>query len=389
MCEAVSSGDSLRFLFHFYDLHRRAGIQRAICEVSNALVADGNKVFVVAGTGRGELAYALDERVSLIKVEHPEPPWSGILVWPWKAVWALRQLVHIWHIVKVVRPSLLVDHGTALGLLYPFRRLAGVPFVLERHFAVRSFPNGRLIQRVLSYVKPSSPLVVVADGIAAEVRSYGHRKVYMIPYIVPQDARPSEYVHQSPKIGLLMGRANPQKGFDIFLEALGREKVPGWIFMIVGPGVDNDSGLRALVERHGLQESVRLLPEADNPFEYIRRASCVIMPSRYEALPMVALETLAIGRPLIASDIDGLKEVVSDGVNGRLFPPGNVEKLSECLVCTCRDEERLAEFARNAPLSLEKFRAGAVVEGWKKVAAESRGMAINGWHRESLEATPE
>lgn len=363
-------GGFLRFLFHFYDLEQRAGIQRAICEVSNALVADGNEVCVVCGTGRDRVAYGLDDRVSVININHPEPHISGVHAWPWKVGWAIRQWFSVARIVKDLKPSLVVDHGTSLGLLYPFRRLAGTPFALERHFAVRSFPNGRVIHRALAWLKSSGVFVVVAEGIASELRSYGHKNVHVIPYILPAEAKPSEYIHQDPKIGLLMGRAKPQKGFDIFLEALALKRIPGWRFLIVGPGVDRDPSLQSLVRKRHLGDVVRLLPAAKDPFEYIRAASCVIMPSRYEALPMVALETLAIGRPLIASDTDGLKEVVMDRVNGRLFPRGDTQKLSDCLVSLCRDENSLAEYANNAPQSLEKFRAESVVKAWKSVAMQ-------------------
>ncbi len=176
-----------------------------------------------------------------------------------------------------------------------------------------------------------------------------------------------------------MGRAKPEKGFDIFLEALARERVPGWRFVIIGPGVEQDQLLKRLVGKYQLQEVVSLLPAASDPFEHISKASCVIMPSRYEALPLVALETLAIGRPLIASDVDGLKEVVIDGVNGRLFPSGDVRKLSECLVSTCRDEESLAKYAKNAPCCLEKFRAEGVVQAWKNLAMECDGTNTIAW----------
>lgn len=371
MYRSLSKREMLRFLFHFYDLQKKAGIQRAICELSNALVADGNEVFIVSATARSRVAYALDDRVSLIEVDHPEPGSTGMRAWMWKTAWALRQWLYVFKIARRLRPTIFVDHGTSLGLLYPFRTIAGAPFALQRHFPVNAFPNGRVIHKGLSYLKSSSVIVVLVESIASELRSCGYKNVYVIPNALPMSAQPSEYVPQDPKIGLLMGRAkNPQKGFDIFLEALALRKIPGWKFMIVGPEVDQDPLLRGLVEEHGLQETVDLLPATDNPLECIRKASCVIMPSRYEALPMVALESLAIGRPLIASNTDGLKDVVVDGVNGRLFPCGDIRKLSECLVNTCQDEEKLVAYARNAPGSLEKFRPGRVVEAWKAIALE-------------------
>jgi len=358
----------LRFMFHFYDVRQKAGIQRAICELSNALVDDGHEVFVVSATSRQDVTYALDSRVSVIEIAHPEPSHFGPSAWPLRAAWAVRQWRYVSRIAKELKPSIFVDHGTALGLLYPFRRIAKVPFVIQRHFPIEAFPNGRVMHRFLYYLKRWAVVVVVAEGTAWEFRSYGFRNVYVIPEPVPASAQPAAYPGQFSKIGLLMGRAVPQKGFDLFLEALALKEIPGWQFIIIGPGVDQDAGLRTLVERHRLQNTVSLLPATDDPYEYVAKASCVIMPSRYEGLPFVALESLAVGRPVLAADVDGLRDVVIDGVNGRLFPSENIQKLSECLANLCGDEEALARYAGNAPQSIERFRAKNVIEAWKKLA---------------------
>ena len=216
-----------------------------------------------------------------------------------------------------------------------------------------------------------------------------YKNVYVIPNVLAAGAKPSEYLPQSPKLGLLMGRANPQKGFDLFLEALGRKRIPGWSFQIVGPGVDKDPLLRQLMKKYQLQDTVSLLPATNNPFEYIKRASCVIMPSRYEGLGMVALEALAIGRPVIASDVDGLNEIVLDGVNGRCFPCEDVQKLSDCLVSACGDENKLAEYARNAPSFLDKFRAESVVKAWKNVVMDCTCVDIDAAAKRSSVVTAE
>lgn len=359
----------LRFLFHFYDLRQRAGIQRAICELSNALVKDGHEVFIISATEAGEVTYDLDSRVSLIEVAHPEPRRFGPSAWPFRAAWAFRQLRYVSRITKKLKPSIFVDHGTSLGLLYPFRTLAGVPFVVQRHFSIGGFPNGRVMHRLLYYLKRSALIAVLTEGAATDLRSYGYRNAYVIPNVVPAGACPAEYPNGFPRVGLLMGRASPQKGFDIFLEALALQKIPGWHFTIVGPGVDEDPQLRSLVERYRLHNEVSLLPATNSPYDFITKASCVIMPSRYEGLPFVALESLAIGRPVIAADVDGLRDVVIDGVNGRLFPSGDIQKLSERLVLTCDDERALSTFARNAPSSIEQFRAKRVIGAWEKLIA--------------------
>ncbi|MGD0155687.1 MAG: glycosyltransferase [Terracidiphilus sp.] len=183
--------------------------------------------------------------------------------------------------------------------------------------------------------------------------------------MLPAEARPAPYREAIPRTGLLMGRAKTQqKGFDLFLQPLAVTKMEGWHFRIVGPDVDSDPLLSALVQAHHLQGRVELLPPNDDPYALLRSCSCLIMPSRYEALPMVALEALSIGRPVLASNVDGLHDIVVPGMNGMLFHAGDVEELSATLQFMGNNPARLEYFASNASASVHRFQGNVVAEAW-------------------------
>jgi glycosyltransferase involved in cell wall biosynthesis len=355
----------MKFLFHFYDLHHCAGIQRAIIELSNALVGAGHEVVIAVNTPRAKVVFPLDERVVLEGISNPEPNYFGLAAWPRRTAWAFRELFVLQNLVRHYRPSIVVDHGTALGLLYPSRSLNGVPFVLQRHFPVGGFPHGKLLHRLLSIFSSAKTVVALTESIAEEMRFQGQRRVVVIPNVLPDHAKPSRYQNAVPRTGLLVGRAKtPQKGFDLFLRALALTKMEGWHFRIVGPDVDSDPLLLTLVKEHQLQDRVELLPPSDDLFTLLSSCCCLIMPSRYEALPMVALEALSIGRPVLASDVDGLRDIVRPGVNGILFPSGDIEELSDALRTLEMDAERLEYFAGNASESVRRFQGPAVVSAW-------------------------
>ncbi len=361
--------DKVRFLFHFYDLEQRAGIQRAICELSNALVEKNHEVAVASATQHASMAYHLDPRVQLLLTPYPEYKHSGIRAWPFKAAWALRQTSVIRALARQVRPDIIVDHGTALGLLYPFGTLDGIPFVLQRHFPGRSFPCGGLLYRLLSMVCLSKVVVVLTDGIAHEMRSLGFRHIIVIPNVIPVEAKPASWPETEPRIGLLLGRAaSPQKGFDLFLRALAQSQPPGWRFVIAGPGVESHPQLLELVSRHKLSSCVSLLPATNDPYALIRQSSLLIAPSRYEALPMVVLEALSIGRPVLASDAEGLREVVIPKLNGEIVPAGDVDKLSAALMHLCGNPGFLYQLAASAPSSIARYHRKEVVRAWIELA---------------------
>lgn len=355
----------MKFLFHFYDLHQKAGIQRAICELSNAMIQEGHEVIVYSNTPRNQIAYGLNNYVVVETCNNPEPQRTGFSAWSAKLLWAVRQWSPLRKMVLKYRPDMVVDHGTALGLLYPLARLGGVPFALQRHFPGRNFPHGWALYRAISAFSIAKTMVVLTDAIASDMRLLGFKNVPVIPNPTPSNAHYCPYEEATPRLGLLMGRAgNPQKGFDLFLEALALHRIEGWQFQIVGPGVDTDPLLHELVTQYHLEGDVKLLAATADPYRLIREASCLIMPSRYEGLPMVALEALSIGRPVVAANVDGLRELVVQGVNGILFQSGSAAHLSAALLTMAADFTRLDSLAKNAPASIDGFRPNVIVLKW-------------------------
>jgi glycosyltransferase involved in cell wall biosynthesis len=86
------------------------------------------------------------------------------------------------------------------------------------------------------------------------------------------------------------------------------------------------------------------------------------MPSRSEGLGLAAIEALAAARPVIAFAVGGLPEVVVDGLNGRLVPPGDSEAFAKAVIETLHDPGRRFCYARGAALSARRFGVEAHVE---------------------------
>jgi glycosyltransferase involved in cell wall biosynthesis len=131
---------------------------------------------------------------------------------------------------------------------------------------------------------------------------------------VEPERRPAPYL-------VAVGRLSPQKGFDVLLDALA--KLPHAIpLVIAGDGPDREA-LAAQVSRLGLRSRVEFL--GDVPRERVKRllrgAAAVVMPSRFEGNPLIALEAMQAGAALVASAIPGLPEELQDGVTGLLVPP--------------------------------------------------------------------
>ena len=160
-----------------------------------------------------------------------------------------------------------------------------------------------------------------------------------------------------------MGRLAEQKGQLLLVEAAARlrDRCPDFELVIVGDGPMRDELERA-IDRLDLRDRVRITGFLDN--QGVRReleaARALVLPSFAEGLPVVIMEAMALGRPVIATSIAGIPELVEPGRSGWLVPAGAVEPLVEAM----------AEALAADPAELDRMgRAGAA----RAAAAARRG----------------
>jgi glycosyltransferase involved in cell wall biosynthesis len=155
------------------------------------------------------------------------------------------------------------------------------------------------------------------------------------------------------------------KGHAVLIEALGRvaEEAPNLVCVIVGEGPERPN-LESLIRRKGLEGKVLLTGQRDEVPEFLSLMDLFIMPSLQEGLGAALLEAMAAGKPVIASDVGGMPEVIAHGQNGMLVPPGKPEALAEAITGLIRDPlRRFALGAKGRQDVQNRFSSDAMVEG--------------------------
>ncbi|MBN2883454.1 MAG: glycosyltransferase family 4 protein [Clostridia bacterium] len=122
------------------------------------------------------------------------------------------------------------------------------------------------------------------------------------------------------RIGFI-GRLEYQKGLDAFLKELKLSGNGVWertMIHIVG-----DGGMRDTLEEMAAGLRVKFEGYCDNPYEWMKTFDVLILPSRYEGLPLTVLEAMSVGTPVLAMAAGAVAEIIDDGVNGWIVEPGN------------------------------------------------------------------
>jgi glycosyltransferase involved in cell wall biosynthesis len=168
------------------------------------------------------------------------------------------------------------------------------------------------------------------------------------------------------------------KGHELLLRALPSlcAQVPDLRVLFAGDG-ERERELRREVADRKLERAVHFLGFRNDIPALLAAADIVVLPSHAEALPTVLLEAAAAGRPVVATRVGGIPEVVQDDRTGILVPPNDVPALGGAILGLLQDNERARRYGREArSLASARFGVGTQAEQtldlWKEVAA-SRG----------------
>ena len=184
---------------------------------------------------------------------------------------------------------------------------------------------------------------------------------------------------------LYVGRLSPIKGLETLLEALPRvprRGEPGPALFVIGGDADEPVNghvayLRQRVAALGLEGTVRFL--GAQPQEglrlYYAAAEVTVMPSYYESFGMVALEAMACGNPVIASQVGGLTTTIQDGVTGYLVPEGDPLVLADRISTILGDADLRRRFGREAARHAAQYRWPCATEEICRLYAEFRPAA--------------
>lgn len=166
---------------------------------------------------------------------------------------------------------------------------------------------------------------------------------------------------------LAVGRLNALKRFDRLIAAYAQAQVAdNYLLVILGEG-ELRQDLEKQIQAYGLQDRVLLLGYEPNPYKYMIRAEYLVMSSDTEAYPVVLIEALSLGCPVLSTDCpSGPREIIREGVNGLLVALTE-QALAVGMQRLCTDAQLRERLSRQAPSSVQANDIRTVADAWLAV----------------------
>lgn len=279
--------------------------------------------------------------------------------------------IDIWHIH-------LHDTYEVIALREILARRARGPVVLTEHLPRthasdnrlgRQFPRHRgAAQAKTLFKRAQFALASEVISVSTSSRGFLERRYALgsdrVTVVHNGVSPPENEVSPNPPSGtmrvLALGNLSWQKGFDVLLEAA-RLARGDWKVTVIGSGPQ----LQRLVELAANLPAgrVEFAGWAEDPRPHMLAANVVCMPSRWESFPYTALEASQLCRPLVASKVDGLDEIVEDGVSGILVTPENPSELADALDHLSANDALVQSLALAARRRVGRYSISGMVRG--------------------------
>jgi glycosyltransferase involved in cell wall biosynthesis len=363
-----------------YDAFGHGGVARSVLNLA-ARLAEHREVRLVSLYRRAdEPAFPIDPRIdlevlldvrrglgSVARMLHHRPTRM-------RPVPAERQLSRLTdrllrRRLRSLSPGILVTTRPSLHLAATRWATAGVRVVGQDH---KNFPTRFANQRQAALLREAVPAldayVVLTNADAEDYRRElpqmrTHVAVIRnaLPWPVAPDAAPLD-----GRVVVAAGRLAREKGFGRLVEAFApvARAHPDWRLHVYGDGAERP-GLERRVRRLGLEDQIRLPGYVKDFRAVLAGASAYAMTSRAEGFPMVLIEAMSLGVPLVAMDCPrGPGEIVDDGKNGFLVPDGDVPGFTEGLRALVEDDELRRRCGRQAHEDARQYAPDTIVADW-------------------------
>lgn len=351
----------------------RGGAEKVLCEVAGALSGRGHTVDLVSfDLPTSEPLYPLDPSIAFTPLgTHPADRPTGLSDLAGKTATLRRCL-------KTAKPDVAVGFMHSAFIPLAFAAIgSGVPVVASEHIVPEHYRSRRAEFTLLIFAGLlSARMTVVSEQVKALYPRLLRGRILALPNPVVLPPTQNDAATHESKTILCIGRLDPQKDHRTLIEAFAKisPAFPEWRLRMIGSG-PLEAQVREHLARTRLGERISLTASVADTSPCYRESAFLVLPSLYESFGLVAAESLAHGRPVLAfADCPGVNVLVRDRKNGLLVEGRDrVAALAEGMGKLMGDAELRARLGVEGPASVADYRLETIIGKWEKMLLEVSG----------------
>jgi len=223
-------------------------------------------------------------------------------------------------------------------------------------------------------LKDTDAAIALTEDMRIVMQGICSRDVYVIPNgvdwhrfegVAGDRLRSKLQIEEDEKVIIFVGTLRPVKGVKYLIQAMNiiRQEDAKVRLLLVGDGEEKQS-LERLVKELGLEEAVKFVGEVPNEKvpQYMVASDILVLPSLSEGFPNVLLEAMASGLPIVATNVDGVPEIISHDENGLLVEPGDSHQLAEAILSLLQNDDMRRTFSQNNIKKAKSYSWSTVVD---------------------------
>ena len=353
------------------------GAERVMASMANYWVAHGQEVTLITLSPQADDWFTLDAAVERIGLNLLSMS-SGIRE---AATHNMRRVLRLRRELQTLKADIVISFLDTTNVLTLLACTGlNLPVIVSERIDPRYHVIGRGWDHLRSLLYRRAHAVVIQSAAVSAWAGtlVSAPKVRVIPNplsppcITRHDSEASGR-HAHTVVG--MGRLVPQKGFDLLIQAFAQcaRPHPSWSLVLLGEGAER-AKLEALARHAGVGPRVRFAGNVKEPTAVLRDADLFVLSSRYEGFPNALLEAMACGLAVISTDCpSGPRDIIDDGCNGVLVPPGSADALATAMETLMADALLRRRLGMQATEVLERFSINRVMGLWNGLVEELSG----------------
>ena len=364
----------MRIVYSTESITRNGGIQTVTITKANALAEiEGNEVFLVVPHINGVSPRKISDKVHLINLDIKEY-WVSVLKQPARNRKYKALLLEVFERIK---PDIIVSTGLQDRNFLPRMRVSSNPvFIREIHLmsTYRRLTAEGFKEKMLSRwsefmdyglsINHYDRIIILTEEDRRRNWPNNPKVICMPnPLTVTSNARSPLTAQKA----IAVGRLNREKHFDALIKAwrLVANHYPDWTLDIWGGNGSLYDYLKNMIVQLDLDKHVFLRGETPDISTKMAESSMIVSTSRTEGMPLVLLEALSAGLPIVTFNyMYGADEIVSDGENGFIVEEDDIEALAEQIERLITDSDLRKKMGDNAYASSKKFLPEVIAQRW-------------------------